>query len=445
MEETLYNEKLPHSIETERTLLGCILNDRRAMEDAAERLAPEDFFFGAHQVIYEAMLKLNQSGSIVDISTVSDALNLSGQLKSVGNYSYLGELVIAATSPSAAKDYIGIIEERSVMRRLIRASAETTREAMSGDFSVEDLLNNAERRVFDIAMKKSEDTLRPIKDTLSECFALINRYISLAGQLSGVPTGFSDLDRQTSGLQKSDLIVIAGRPAMGKTAFALNIATHAVLHGRKVAMFSLEMSYQQLEMRILSSEAGVSMQDIRHGEVSTEKLGVMIDKMGDFENAGLYIDDYAGASVAQIRSKCRRLMTRSGLDMIVIDYLQLMQSPGKIENRQQAVADMSRALKLLARELNIPVVVLSQLGRGPETRTDHRPIMADLRESGAIEQDADVVMLLYRPKVYDEEEEVENTTEVIIAKHRNGPTGVVKLVWRDDLMRFVSMTEREAF
>ncbi|MEL7610736.1 MAG: replicative DNA helicase [Bacillota bacterium] len=429
---------LPHSVEAERSVLGSILISRTAMEQAAEALSAEDFYLPSHQGIFSAMLALYNANKAVDVVTLTDALERAGTLRSVGGVPYLTELSLETPSAANAAHYIRIVEERSVMRRLIHAGGEISRDAMEGDEELDAILDSAERRIFSIAMRKNTDTLVPIQQTLDECFERIGELIKLSGAISGVPTGFIDLDKLTSGLQKSDLIIIAGRPSMGKTAFALNLATNAALRGKKaVALFSLEMSREQLVMRMLSSEACVNMQSIKSGATTDAELLRIVDAMETLSGTKIYIDDYAGATVALIRSKCRRLKAQKGLDLVVIDYLQLMQTVGKMENRQQAVSDMSRGLKLMAREMDVPVVVLSQLGRGPELRKEHRPVMADLRESGAIEQDADLIMMLYRPAVYDESED--NLTEVIIAKHRNGPTKTVELAWRDDQMRFTDI------
>lgn len=429
---------LPHSVEAERSVLGSILISRTAMEQAAEALSAEDFYLPAHQDIFTVMLTLYNANKAVDVVTLTDSLERAGTLRRVGGVPYLTELSLETPSAANASHYIRIVEERSVMRRLVRAGGEISRDAMDGDEELDAILDAAERRIFSIAMRKNTDTLVPIQQTLDDCFERIGELIKLSGAISGVPTGFMELDKLTSGLQKSDLIIIAGRPSMGKTAFALNIATNAALKGkRSVALFSLEMSREQLVMRMLSSEASVNMQSIRNGTTTDAELLRIVDAMDTLSGTQIYIDDYAGATIALIRSKCRRLKAQRGLDLVVIDYLQLMQTVGKMENRQQAVSDMSRGLKLMARELDVPVVVLSQLGRGPELRKEHRPVMADLRESGAIEQDADLIMMLYRPAVYDESED--NLTEVIIAKHRNGPTKTVELAWRDDQMRFTDI------
>ncbi|MBR0026095.1 MAG: replicative DNA helicase [Clostridia bacterium] len=426
---------LPHSIEAEKSILGSILISREAMEMAAETLRPGDFYLPAHQDIFAMMCELYRENKAVDTVTLTDALDRAGTLKSVGGVTYLTELSLFTPSAANASYYARIVEERSMRRSLIRAGGDIAKEAMAGDDELEKILNEAERRIFDISMKKSTDSLVPIQETLDDCFMRIGELMKLNGALTGITTGFTDLDRMTSGLQNSDLIIIAGRPAMGKTAFALNLVMNAAVKGKKsVAIFNLEMPKEQLVMRMLSSEARVQMQSIKTGTTTEDDILRIVDAMGTMNQTKIYIDDNAGASVMEIRSKCRRLKAQHGLDMVVIDYLQLMQTTGRVENRQQAVSEMSRALKLMARELNVPVLVLSQLGRGPEQRTDHRPVMADLRESGAIEQDADIVMMLYRAAVY--EEDADNTTEVILAKHRNGPTGTVYLAWRDDMMRF---------
>ena len=313
------------------------------------------------------------------------------------------------------------------------------------------MLDDAERRIFNISMKKSEDTLVHIEKTAMDTYFHIGELMALKGKLSGITTGFTDLDRLTSGLQRSDLIIVAGRPSMGKTAFALNVAQNAALKGATICIFSLEMSREQLVRRMLCANAGVDMQRVNTGNTTDADLIELSTALADLSATNIYIDDTAGVSVAEIRSRCRKQKSRGGLDLIVIDYLQLMKTAGNSDNRATEISDVTRSLKILARELNVPIILLSQLSRGPESRTSngHRPIMADLRESGAIEQDADVIMLLYRPAVYaeagDVEAENDNTMEVIVAKHRNGPTDTVYLSWLEQYTKFTDRSDREEY
>ena len=438
MEEVRTPNTPPHSIEAEKSILGSMLLSRPAVEQAMETLRGEDFYLARHQDIFDAIRSLYERGDAVDSVTVIDALDRAGKLAAAGGVMYITELSLFVPSAANAAHYIRIVEERSVMRQLIEASSAIASDAFSGEKSLEQILDDAERAIFNISMKKTSDTMVHIRETLMACYNRVGELMKLNGALTGVTTGFRDLDELTSGLQPSDLVIIAGRPSMGKTAFALNLAQNAAIKGKKtVCLFSLEMSREQLVQRMLCSDSGVNMQSVRTGSISDMDLVKIATSLDPLSKADIYIDDSPGCGVAEIRSKCRRLKSRTGLDMIVIDYLQLMQTSGKHDNRVLEISETTRKLKIMARELNVPVVLLSQLSRGPEQRSDHRPVMADLRESGAIEQDADVIMLLYRPAVYDQSDD--NTTEVIVAKHRNGPTATVKLAWLGEVARFADM------
>ncbi len=438
MEEVRTPNTPPHSIEAEKSILGSMLLSRSAVEQAMETLRGEDFYLARHQDIFDAIRSLYERGDAVDSVTVIDALDRAGKLAAAGGVMYITELSLFVPSAANAAHYIRIVEERSVMRQLIEASSAIASDAFSGEKSLEQILDDAERAIFNISMKKTSDTMVHIRETLMACYNRVGELMKLNGALTGVTTGFRDLDELTSGLQPSDLVIIAGRPSMGKTAFALNLAQNAAIKGKKtVCLFSLEMSREQLVQRMLCSDSGVNMQSVRTGSISDMDLVKIATSLDPLSKADIYIDDSPGCGVAEIRSKCRRLKSRTGLDMIVIDYLQLMQTSGKHDNRVLEISETTRKLKIMARELNVPVILLSQLSRGPEQRSDHRPVMADLRESGAIEQDADVIMLLYRPAVYDQSDD--NTTEVIVAKHRNGPTATVKLAWLGEVARFADM------
>ncbi len=438
MEEVRTPNTPPHSIEAEKSILGSMLLSRTAVEQAMETLHGEDFYLARHQDIFDTIRSLYERGEAVDSVTVIDALDRAGKLAPSGGVMYITELSLFVPSAANAAHYIRIVEERSVMRQLIQAGTAIATDAFSGEKSLEQMLDDAERAIFNISMKKTSDTMVHIRETLMACYSRVGELMKLKGALTGVTTGFRDLDELTSGLQPSDLVIIAGRPSMGKTAFALNLAQNAATKGKKtVCLVSLEMSREQLVQRMLCSDSGVNMQSVRTGTISDMDLVKIATSLDPLAKADIYIDDSPGCSVAEIRSKCRRLKSRAGLDMIVIDYLQLMQTSGKHDNRVLEISETTRKLKIMARELNVPVVLLSQLSRGPEQRTDHRPVMADLRESGAIEQDADVIMLLYRPAVYDQSDD--NTTEVIVAKHRNGPTATVKLAWLGEVAKFADM------
>ncbi|HWQ59466.1 MAG TPA: replicative DNA helicase [Clostridia bacterium] len=440
----------PHSLEAEKSVLGSMLISRDATELSCEMLHAGDFYYPAHREIFEAMFGLNGRGEAVDPVTVIDALERAGKLAAAGGASAVTELSLFVPSAANANHYIHIVEDRSVLRQLIKAGGDIARDAQAGSAPLNEILDEAERRIFNISMKKSEDTLVHIEQTALETYLHIGELMRTRGSLSGVPTGFTELDRLTSGLQKSDLVIVAGRPSMGKTAFALNIAQYAATKGRKkVCVFSLEMSRDQLVRRLLCANAGVDMHRVNMGETTENDLLRLSEALEELSAANIYIDDTGGVTVADIRSRCRRQKVRTGLDLVVIDYLQLMELTGNTGSRVSDISEATRSLKILARELEVPIMLLSQLSRGPETRKEdkHRPVMADLRESGAIEQDADVIMLLYRPAVYaakdDPEALADNSAEVIVAKHRNGPTATVTLAWQSAYTRFTNRTLRE--
>ncbi|MDO4571724.1 MAG: replicative DNA helicase [Clostridia bacterium] len=427
----------PNAPDAERSVLGSMLIDVNALEIALEQLRAEDFYLPAHEAAFAAMRDLRNAGSSVDLVTLTNALDKHGQLERAGGAAYLSELMSFVPTAANAQHYIEIVEEKSTQRQLIRAGSEIIRDGMNEEKPLEDTLNDAERRIYDISMRKTEDSLVPIEQIVPGAFNQIGELMNRKGKITGVPSGFTELDRLTNGFQRSDLVIIAGRPAMGKTSFAINIAQYAALHdARTVVVFSLEMSAEQLVMRMLCTEASVESQRIKEGQVGNEELNRLMEVMEPMSRARFFIDDTGGVTVPMIRSKCRRLKARSGLDLVVIDYMQLMQgSTGrKSDNRMQEISDMTRQLKLLARELDVPILLLSQLNRGPEQRQDHTPMLADLRESGSIEQDADMVILLYRPAVYDET--LDNTSEIIVAKHRHGPTDTVQLAWQGEYTRF---------
>ncbi len=429
----------PHSSAAEISVLGSMLLDGNALDMAIEMLDSTDFYFPANQDIFGCMRVLRTMGAPVDSVSLVAELDRLGKLRAVGDVAYIADLTVQTVSAADVEHYISIVLERSMQRQLIRAGNMISKDAMDTVRDFEQVLSDAERRIYDITLKRATDTLLPVQDTMYEAYAHLGELMNLQGRLIGVNTGFTDLNAKTSGLKKSDLIIVAGRPAMGKTSFAINIAQYAALHDtRSVVIFSLEMAREQLITRMFSSEAEVDMQKLLTGATTETDLIKIAQVLGVMGNSKLFIDDSAGATVPEMRSKCRRLKAQHGLDLIVIDYLQLMRSSKKTDNRQQEISDITRSLKILARELDVPIMVLSQLSRGPEQRKDdHRPMISDLRESGAIEQDADIVMLLYREQVYNEE--ADNTAEVIIAKHRNGPTGTVKLYWMGEYTKFKNL------
>ncbi|MDD3400220.1 MAG: replicative DNA helicase [Eubacteriales bacterium] len=433
---------LPYNLEAERSVLGSMLLEHEALEQMLEQLKADDFYLSSHEDIFAAMRDIRNSGSAVDLVTLSNELEKHGKLDAAGGMVYLTELMSFVPTAANVQHYAKIVEERSVQRALIRAGHEMINDGSDDEKNVEDSLDKAERRIYDISMRKTEDSLVSISVIVPNALNEIGELMARKGKITGVATGFRDLDRMTNGFQKSDLIIIAGRPAMGKSALAMNIAQYAAIHdNRSVVVFSLEMSREQLVTRMLCTEASVDSQRIKEGLLTDQETMRLIDSSGPMQNSKLHIDDSGGVTVSQIRSKCRRLKARLGLDMIIIDYMQLMQGVGggsrKNDNRQQEISDMTRALKLLARELNVPILLLSQLNRGPEQRQDHRPMISDLRESGSIEQDADMVILLYREQVYDET--ADNTSEIIIAKHRHGPIGTVKVAWQGEFTRFMTL------
>ncbi|MEG1559942.1 MAG: replicative DNA helicase [Clostridia bacterium] len=430
----------PNNIDAEKSAIGSALISRMAAETLMEALSDEDFYLARHKDIFSCMQGLYNSGTPIDVITVKDALDTVGKLKNAGGIIYLTELSTYPPSVANIQYYVDIIAELSVKRRLLGVGSDIVDDAFNSEKSADSVLDNAERRIFDVSMRKRSDTLLPMSDYISDAHAKIGELMRTRGQITGVGTGFSDIDKLTSGFQGSDLIIIAARPSMGKTAFALNIATNAALRFQKsVAIFSLEMSAGQLVTRMICSEASANMQNVKTGASTDEELMRIGAVIKPLENAKIYIDDNAAINVAEMRSKCRRLKLKSGLDMIVIDYLQLMRASKKSDSRVLEVAEITRSLKILARELNIPIVLLSQLSRQPEQRADHRPNPADLRESGAIEQDADIILMLYRPEVYGESDT--NVCEVIISKHRNGPTGKIFLAWMSEYTRFENSTE----
>ena len=430
----------PHSLEAEQSVLGAMLLDKEAINTAIETIRPDDFYKEANQEIFEAMLVLNNRNEPVDIITLSEELKRRGTIEAVGGITYLANLSGSIATTANTKYYCNIVEEKSTLRKLIKSSNEIMGLAYENSEEVNAIIEKAEKNIFDITQGAHKKGIVPISEVLLSSFAQIEERAANKGGLTGLTTGFSDLDRKLSGLQKSDLVLLAARPSMGKTAFGVNIATNASLKGGgKIAIFSLEMSKEQLVQRIISSTAHVDLQKIISGNLVDDEWIQVVNAMGPLSKMEIYIDDTAGISMMEMKAKCRRLKVEKGLDLIVIDYLQLMQVDGRTESRQQEISAISRGLKGLAKEMECPVLALSQLSRAPELRSDHRPILSDLRESGAIEQDADVVLFLYRDEYYDKESEKKNIGEVIIAKHRNGPTGSIELVFKQEYTKFLNM------
>ncbi len=433
----------PHSMEAEQSVLGSMLLDKEAVAAAGEVLQAEDFYSDAHREIYEAMLSLYEAGKPVDLVTLVDELDQRGTMDGVGGLTYVTDLSRMVPSTANVRYYIRIIEEKSILRKLIKASGSIMNESYEASKEVDEIINQAEKSIFDISQKQSTTSFEHIKDTLLSSYAKIEELYNSKGSITGLPTGFVELDYKLSGMHPSELILVAARPGMGKTSFIMNVAQYAAIHSKApVAVFNLEMSRDQLANRMLCCEANVELQKIRTGNLSEDDWRKLARAMAPLSQAPIYIDDTPGISVTEIRSKCRRLKIEHGLGLVVIDYLQLMSGRGRTDSRQQEIAEISRALKVLAMELSVPIIAGSQLSRAPEARTDHRPMLSDLRESGAIEQDADVVMFLYRDEYYNPDSEDKNIAEVIVAKQRNGPTGMVKLAWLGQYTKFANLELR---
>ncbi|RDY23452.1 replicative DNA helicase [Romboutsia maritimum] len=427
----------PHSIESEQSILGSILLDKDAIITVTETIKPEDFYKEAHKIIYECMIKLSNKGEPIDLITLTEELKKQGHLDDVGGISYITSLSTIVPTTSNVKYYSDIVKEKSVLRQLIRASNDIINLGYDGATKVEDVLEKAEKRIFDISQEKASDDFKSINLVLMDAYDMIEKLYTNKSDVTGITTGFKDLNKKINGLQRTDLILIAARPAMGKTAFSLNLVQNAALKGgASVAVFSLEMSKEQLVQRMLSSQSHVELKKIKTGTLDENDWPRIIDAMAVLSNSNIHIDDTPGIKISELRSKCRKLKIEKGLDLVLIDYLQLMEGEGNNESRQQEIAKISRSLKILAKELNCPVVALSQLSRAPEQRADHRPMLSDLRESGSIEQDADIVMFLYRDEYYNPDSERKNIGEIIISKNRHGETGSVELVWLGEVQQF---------
>ncbi|MEG0260155.1 MAG: replicative DNA helicase [Lysinibacillus sp.] len=442
MNDPMMDRVPPHNREAEQSVIGAIFLDPQALITASEILLVEDFYQNAHKKIFETMLRLSDQGKAIDVVTVTEELSAKKEIEDVGGLSYLLELANAVPTAANIAHYAKIVEEKALLRRLIRVATKIVEDGYTREDEVEALLGEAEKKMMEVANRKNAGDFKHVKDVLVETFDNIEQLQSRKGDVTGIPTGFRDLDHITAGFQRNDLIIVAARPSVGKTAFALNVAQSVAVQAREnVAIFSLEMGAEQLVMRMLCAEGNIDAQVLRTGALTTDDWGKLTMAMGSLSNSGIFIDDSPGIRVNEIRAKCRRLAQEQGLGMILIDYLQLIQGSGNKpgENRQQEVSDISRSLKGLARELKVPVIALSQLSRGVEQRQDKRPMMSDLRESGSIEQDADIVAFLYRDDYYDKESESKNMIEIIIAKQRNGPTGTVTLAFKKEFNKFINV------
>ena len=433
----------PNDIEAEQAIIGSMLTDRDAVISAIEVLKPEDFYREDNKTIYEAILNLYTRSEPIDVITVRAELESMGKLDNVGGLEYLAELPEKVPTTANASKYIKIVEEKATLRSLIKTANEIIELGYNPTEDVDDIMEGAEKKIFNIMQDKDQKGYSPLKNVLVESFTKLEELYNRKQHITGVPSGFIDLDYRTAGFHGSELILIAARPAMGKTAFALNIATNAVLRANvPTAVFSLEMSKEQLVNRILSSESMVDSNKIRTGKLEEDDWTKLAEAIGPLSEGEMYIDDTPGINIMEIRAKCRKLKIEKNIGLVVIDYLQLIQGSGKRNgSREQEISEISRSLKILAKELNVPVIALSQLSRAAEQRPDHRPMLSDLRESGAIEQDADIVMFLYRDDYYNPDTDKKGIAEVIIAKHRGGSTGTVDLRWLGNYTKFVNLAK----
>ena len=440
MEEAVLKRVMPHSIEAEQSVIGSMLLDREAVTVASELLHGDDFYSKQYGIIFDAMVELHREGKPVDLIMLQDKLREKDVPPEVSSLEFMKDLLAVVPTSANIKQYANIVYEKATLRRLIRTNEDIVNNCYGGKESLEYILDDTEKRVFEICQHRNTDEFVPIREVVANAMYKIEMASKTQGSVTGIATGFIDLDYRTAGLQPSDLVLIAARPSMGKTAFVLNIAQNVAFKLNKaVAIFSLEMSKEQLVNRLLSLESKVSGQNIRTGQLSDTEWEKLAETAGIIGQSNLMIDDTPGISIAELRSKCRKFKLERGLDIIIIDYLQLMSGSGRAESRQNEISEISRSLKAIARELNVPVLALSQLSRAVEQRPDHRPMLSDLRESGAIEQDADVVMFIYRDDYYNKETEKPGVAEIIIAKQRNGPIGTVELAWLADYTKFANL------
>ena len=441
-EETLIKRTMPNSLEAEQSLIGSMILDRDAIMVASELLVKEDFYHQQYGILFEAMVELFNNREPVDLITLQNKLKEKNVPPEISSLEYVKDLVDAVPTSANAKYYAEIVKDKSMLRRMIHTTEDITNDCYQGTESTEVLLEQTEKKIFDLLQNRGGGDYVPIKQVVLNALDKIEKASKTQGNVTGIATGFLDLDYKTAGLQPSDLILVAARPSMGKTAFVLNIAQYVAFHSDLcTAIFSLEMSKEQLVNRLFSLESRVDAQKLRSGDLSDADWEKLIEGAGTIGQSKLIIDDTPGISISELRSKCRKYKLEHDLKLIIIDYLQLMSGSGSraSDSRQQEISDISRSLKGLARELNVPVIALSQLSRAVEQRPDHRPMLSDLRESGAIEQDADVVMFIYRDDYYNKDTEDKGIAEIIIAKQRNGPIGTVNLVWLPEYTKFANM------
>ncbi len=446
MDENVIKRILPHSVEAEQSVIGSMIIDREAIVVASELITGDDFYNKQYGILFETMIELNDAGSPVDLVTLQNKLKEKDVPPEVSSLEFVRDLITAVPTSANIKYYANIVAEKATLRRLIRLNEEIANTCYTEKESLEYILEDTEKRIFQLVQKRNTGDFVPVRQIVMNAMDKIETAAKNKGSVTGIPTGFIDLDYRTAGMQPSDLILVAARPSMGKTAFELNLAQYmAFKKNLTVALFSLEMSKEQLVNRMFSLESSVDAQKLRTGQLNDQEWERLIESAGTIGKSKLIIDDTPGISIAELRSKCRKYKLEHDLSIIMIDYLQLMSGSGRTESRQQEISDISRSLKALARELNVPVVALSQLSRAVEQRPDHRPMLSDLRESGAIEQDADVVMFLYRDDYYNHDSPEKGISEVIIAKQRNGPIGTIKLAWLPEYTKFANLEHSKEF
>ena len=439
MEEEVIKRLPPHNVEAERAVIGAMMLNADAIMVCSELLTSDEFYQQQYGIIFDALVEMYKDGVGADLVTLQNKLREKEVTPELYSVEYLGELLASVPTSANVKFYAEIVHEKAVLRRLIRVSEQVTKDCYMDSQPLEDILEDTEKSVFDVIQQRGGSEFEPIRDVVLRTLDSIEKAAKQKGNITGLETGFRDLDAKTAGLQKSDLKLIAARPAMGKTAFVLNIAEYVALHSNStIALFSLEMSKEQLVKRMLAMNSMVDSQKIRTGDLEDDDWDKLVGSVRKIGNSNLVIDDTSGITASELRSKCRKLKIEQGLDLVIIDYLQLMTGAGKrkSDSRQQEISDISRSLKVMARELNVPVIALSQLSRAVESRPDKRPMLSDLRESGAIEQDADIVMFIYRDEYYNPDSEKKGVAEVIVAKQRSGPTGPVELAWLSQYTKF---------
>lgn len=442
MDEALVKREMPHDVYAEQSVIGAMIRDSNAVTVASEILTEDDFYGKQYGVLFQAMIELYNEGQPIDLITLKNRLELKNVPSEISSIDFLKEILMTAQISVHVKQHANIVKEKAVLRKLIRVTNEISNECYTGKDKLEYILDDTEKKIFNLVQTRSGGDYVPIKDVVINTLEKIEKASKSNGTVTGIPTGFIDLDYKTSGMQPSDLVLVAARPSMGKTAFVLNMAQYMAFRKNvTVAIFSLEMSKEQLVNRMLSLESKVDSQHIRTGKLEDAEWEMLIESANVIGNSNLIIDDTPSISIAELRSKCRKYKLEKNLGVIMIDYLQLMSGGGRSESRQQEISEISRSLKAIARELNVPVIALSQLSRAVEQRPDHRPMLSDLRESGAIEQDADVVMFLYRDDYYNHDTDRKGVAEVIIAKQRNGPIGTVELLWLPDYTKFANMSK----